>query len=230
MKKINPSHLQRWAFGHAVLIFITAIALLFTEILWLLTPIAFISFALLIYADRLYLSRIKPWGGYANHITLFRLLLVLAIPIIAMRYNDLAVLITGSLVILLDGADGYVARKTNNISKTGALLDMETDALFVLILSYIHWQSGTLASWILGVGLMKYVYTILIYVAGLLPFDRTRTRLGPVAAVFLFVAELFPYFTPRNVYMPVLAAASIFVFISFAYSGYMAVNQKYKMG
>ncbi len=229
MTEYNPSHLQKWAFGHAVVVFITAITLIFAENIWLLTLIAFFSFSLLLYSDRLSLSKIKPWGGYANHITLFRLGLVMAIPLIAIRHNGLAVLITGSAVILLDGADGYVARKTNNISKTGALLDMETDALFVLILSFIHWQSGTLPFWILGVGLMKYLYTIIIYLAGLLSFDRTRTRLGPVAAVFLFVAELFPYFTPGYIYVPVITAASIFVFISFVYSGYLAINNKNKV-
>jgi phosphatidylglycerophosphate synthase len=103
-------------------------------------------------------SRIGP----ANQITLFRAALVAAAvgqigePASA-RAAWLAVGIT-SLAAILDGVDGWVARRSGQSSAFGARFDMETDALLILGLSVLVWQHGKAEVWVLACGLMRYVF------------------------------------------------------------------------
>ena len=67
----------------------------------------------------------------------------------------------GAIMLLsLDGLDGYLARKTGLCSDMGARFDMEIDALLALIIAMLIWRSNELASWILGLGVLRYVYVV----------------------------------------------------------------------
>lgn len=105
-----------------------------------------------------------PWRrpGPANVVTAIRLGLVALIVAAARAVPSplLAVVIVGvALVItLMDGLDGWLARRTGLASEFGARLDMETDALLVLALSMLAWTFGKAGAWILAAGLMRYAY------------------------------------------------------------------------
>ena len=62
------------------------------------------------------------------------------------------------VVAALDGVDGWLARRDAQASSFGARFDMETDAAFILILSVLVWQHGKAGAWVLGCGLMRYVF------------------------------------------------------------------------
>lgn len=103
-------------------------------------------------------SRIGP----ANQITLFRAALVAAAvgqvgEPASVRAAWLAVGITG-LAAILDGVDGWLARRSGHSSAFGARFDMETDALLILGLSVLVWQHGKAGLWVLACGSMRYVF------------------------------------------------------------------------
>ncbi len=58
----------------------------------------------------------------------------------------------------LDGVDGWVARRRGECSAFGARFDMETDGLFVLVLSLCVFDAGKAGPWILLSGLMRYLF------------------------------------------------------------------------
>lgn len=71
--------------------------------------------------------------------------------------------------LLLDAVDGWVARRTDNVTELGARFDMEVDAFLLLVLS--AYVSQTLGIWVLAIGLMRYVF---VAVGWFLPWFRRR--------------------------------------------------------
>jgi phosphatidylglycerophosphate synthase len=75
------------------------------------------------------------------------------IPIVAASAAGL-----GLAATVLDGVDGWLARRTRMTSAFGARFDMETDVFLVLALSVLAWQYGKAGVWVLLCGLMRYVF------------------------------------------------------------------------
>lgn len=63
-----------------------------------------------------------------------------------------------AVALALDGVDGFLARKLNLASDFGARFDMEIDALLLLILSLLVWQTGQAGAWVLLIGLIRYAF------------------------------------------------------------------------
>ena len=93
-----------------------------------------------------------------------------------------------TVVGVLDGVDGALARRAGVASPFGARFDMEVDAFFVLVLSALVWHHGKAGPWVLGCGLMRYAFVaagrLLPWLAGPLP----PTWRGRAVAVVQFVA------------------------------------------
>jgi phosphatidylglycerophosphate synthase len=60
--------------------------------------------------------------------------------------------------LLLDGVDGYLARRLNLQSSFGARYDMEVDALLILLLSILAFSLGKAGAFVLAIGLMRYAF------------------------------------------------------------------------
>lgn len=60
------------------------------------------------------------------------------------------------LVLMLDGVDGWLARKLGLATSFGARFDMEIDALLLLILAPLVWQAERAGAWVLLIGFMRY--------------------------------------------------------------------------
>ena len=60
--------------------------------------------------------------------------------------------------LVLDGIDGWLARRTGTASAFGARFDMETDAFFILVLSGLVWQLDKVGPWVLAIGAMRYAF------------------------------------------------------------------------
>jgi len=109
--------------------------------------------------------------GPANQITCVRAVIVaaLAASLVEPRTAWLAwagvVSTAGSAV--LDGVDGWLARRTAMASAFGARLDMETDAMLIMVLSLLVWQYDKAGVWVLAGGLMRYAF---IAAGALLPW------------------------------------------------------------
>lgn len=88
--------------------------------------------------------------------------------------------LTATVTLCLDGLDGYLARKNQSCSVFGARFDMETDAFLALVITVFLWQSDRTGIWVLGLGLMRYVFVVASYPyawlqADLYPSMRRKT-------------------------------------------------------
>lgn len=75
---------------------------------------------------------------------------------------------------VMDGIDGWVARRTGGESTFGARFDMELDAFVTLVLAGLAWLSGKAEAWIMLAGLARYLFVL---AAALWP--RLRAPLPP---------------------------------------------------
>ena len=80
--------------------------------------------------------------------------------------------------LVLDGVDGWVARRTRTASSLGARFDMEVDAFLILVLSV--YVAGSAGAWVLAIGSARYA----LGVAGWLrPWLRRASPRRPWAKV-----------------------------------------------
>ncbi|MER0239503.1 CDP-alcohol phosphatidyltransferase family protein [Fulvimarina sp. MAC8] len=63
-----------------------------------------------------------------------------------------------TLALLLDGVDGYAARRNGTQSSFGQRFDMEVDALLILLLSVLAFVSGKAGAFVILLGAMRYAY------------------------------------------------------------------------
>jgi phosphatidylglycerophosphate synthase len=106
---------------------------------------------------------------------------------------------TGFAALLLDGADGWAARRAGLVSRFGARFDMEVDAFFVLVLAALVWRAGQAGGWVLTCGLMRYIFVVSgqmwpVLAGPLAPCFRRKAICGVEIAVL--VAALAPPIGP----------------------------------
>lgn len=139
-----------------------------------------------------------PGLGPANRVTVGRA--VLAIPVLALSLFPGPLTATGAwwvivlstVVLILDGVDGRVARRTGSESAFGARFDMELDAALIMALSVLVWSSGRAGAWVLLIGLMRYLFVMASWVVPSLscelPKSRRRQTVCVVQGIALLVA------------------------------------------
>jgi len=140
--------------------------------------------------------------GPADRITAVRAVLVVALvlflgqpagSVIAWSVVGIAL-----VAVLLDGADGWVARRTGTASAFGMRFDMETDAALILALAVLVWRHGKAGPWIVGAGLLRYVFVGAGWVwpwmaRPLTPTLRARVIcVVQIAALIVAVAPIVP--------------------------------------
>ncbi len=105
-----------------------------------------------------------PGLGPANRVTMLRTVATLSLAALISYADGLGttgrwwVVGVGTAIMLLDGVDGWVARRTGTSSSFGALFDMETDAFLMLVLSTMVWAEGRAGVWVLLIGAMRYLF------------------------------------------------------------------------
>lgn len=178
----------RWTHGHALCMLLVVVAMVAGVPVIMLPVVAVLSLSV-------YLVRIckLPSGrrlflGLANVITLARGALVV---VVFLAFTQLPSWLTGLLLLLaliLDGIDGFVARRWNEADICGQFLDVEVDALFVLSLCVLLWRYSDVPAPILFIGLLRYLY--LLFLAYFVPREKLepRRRYASIVAVFLLLA------------------------------------------
>src|SRR5262249_4958735 len=63
-----------------------------------------------------------------------------------------------SAAAVLDGVDGWIARRWRTASAFGARFDMEVDALLILVLAILAWQHSKAGGWVMLSGLLRYLF------------------------------------------------------------------------
>jgi len=146
------------------------------------------------------LPKDRPFRGLgpANRVTLGRA--VLAMPVLALAFQpgqlDATarwwIIAVSTAVMLLDGVDGRVARRTRTETPFGARFDMELDAALLMALSVLVWRDGRVGPWVLLIGLMRYGFVAASWrwpaLARELPPSLRRKVVCVVQGVALLVA------------------------------------------
>jgi phosphatidylglycerophosphate synthase len=144
------------------------------------------------------LPRHHPFAsfGAANQVTLARgVLVALLAGLIGERSDtgaaDLAVALA-TTVAVLDGVDGWLARRTRMASTFGARFDMEMDAALIMVLAVLAWFFGKAGVWVLACGLLRYAFVgasvLLPWLRNPLPPSERRRAIAVVQMVALIVA------------------------------------------
>ena len=136
--------------------------------------------------------------GPANRITLGRAALALAIMPLALLPGPLGapvywwIIGVSTAAMVLDGFDGWAARRTGSATPFGARFDMELDAALLLALSVLVWRSGRTGPWVLLIGGIRYGFVaagrVWPALRGALPPRRRRKAIAVVQGVALLVA------------------------------------------
>ncbi|WP_082479781.1 MULTISPECIES: CDP-alcohol phosphatidyltransferase family protein [unclassified Rhizobium] len=111
-----------------------------------------------------------PRFGWANLVTSLRagmISLVCAIVLSSGAFGEQqnenliwATAATVMLALLLDGVDGYLARRYRQESAFGARFDMELDAFLILVLSVAALVLEKAGPWVLLIGLLRYAFVL----------------------------------------------------------------------
>ena len=123
--------------------------------------------------------------GTANRITLARgmiaSLLGGAVPVVtALDAQALwAASAAALLALVLDGVDGWIARRTRMASAYGQHLDINFDTVMMGILALLAWQGGKAGAWVLAIGLARYVF---VAAGWIWPWLNARTAVQPAPA------------------------------------------------
>ena len=97
---------------------------------------------------------------------------------------------------VLDGLDGWIARRYDEQSSFGARFDMEVDAALILVLAVLAYRWDRAGLWILLAGLMRYVFvvgaSVLPWLARPLP-PSERRRIVCVVQTVALIGCLMPW-------------------------------------
>jgi phosphatidylglycerophosphate synthase len=125
--------------------------------------------------------------GLANQVTLLRTGLVCLVGGTLLGGARISWSLAGviGLALALDAVDGWLARRLDLASRFGARFDLEIDALMILILSALVWQTGQAEAWVLAIGGMRYAFVALgmIWPAARRPLPPSWRRKTVCAAI-----------------------------------------------
>jgi len=102
-------------------------------------------------------------------------------------------------VTVLDGVDGWAARRFDEASAFGARFDMEVDAALIMALSVLAWRWDKAGAWVLLSGLLRYLFVAAGWIwpwmsRPLIPKRRRQTVC--VIQIVALIASVSPIFAP----------------------------------
>src|SRR3954470_20939284 len=158
--------------------------------------------------------------GPASWLTLARATLAVGVAALAAdslaHDTPVALLVTlAAVALVLDGADGWVARRTGTATGLGARFDGEVDAFLILALSV--YVAPALGAWVLAIGAARYLFgageLLLPWMRAPLPSRRWRRVVAAMQGIVLTVAaaEVLPQGLTQGLLVAALAALAVSV-------------------
>jgi len=127
-----------------------------------------------------------------NHVTAIRAVIValLACLVLIPPHATLAwtAVVASTIAAILDGVDGWLARRMRMTTPFGARFDMEVDALLILVLAILAWRWTKAGAWVLLSGLLRYLFVAAGWVLPWMRGPLAPTRRGRVICVVQIVA------------------------------------------
>ena len=122
------------------------------------------------------------------------------------------------LAAVLDGFDGWAARRHGTSSAFGARFDMEVDAVLILVLAALAWRFDKAGPWVLASGLMRYGFVAAAWVwpwleAPLPPSRRRQTVC--VVQIGVLIGTIAPIIRPP---LSVLVAAGALAMLAWSFA------------
>lgn len=212
------SKLQKINLLHSYLLMVGFVTDFILEGFYITPYVALFSFSLFLYGFKELLTNKKPLGGWANVVTLLRLLGVFVLIFNHDVFSDIIIGVLAIAIISFDGLDGYLARKYKTESEFGAFLDMETDAFFVASMSYIVYLKHPDFLIFLFPGLLRYLYLVSIHILGLYGKKESFHPFSKWFAVAYFIAVITSYLLPLQLSYYIMIVAGSGIVFSFLYS------------
>ncbi len=170
-----------------------------------------VSFAVLLYRMR---PAFRPSGfGLANAITTLRLGLTLCL-LFGKGWPGAWLFLLALAIVILDGVDGWVARRFQLSAEFGARYDTAVDSLYTLALAALLDARGTLGGWVLLAGAWHYVYVLSIWIFEARR-EAQRSRLGATVFVALVSTMGAAFLLPAAWAAPLVALAVALQSVSF---------------
>ena len=219
--------IEKWMTIHAILLVFSTFYFLFTFQIEAIGLTFSLSFLALYFLKFLNNKTTAFLFEAANLVTGLRWLLLVLLTYFMLPNFQIAVI--ALIVLILDGMDGYLARKFNTQSGFGAYLDMETDAFFVLVLTCLLYQSGIFDIWIISLGLLRYLYFIALIFFKQPDQKEERVFRARLIAVILMSALVASFALPFAITKPAIGIASVLVFYSFGRSFWNVLKYNLKL-
>ena len=163
--------------------------------------------------------------GAANVVTALRVVLLGFLPW-AGAWSPGALVALSVLVLATDGVDGWLARRRRLTSEFGQFFDKETDALFLLVLCVLAVMDGHLPVWIVGAGLLRYVFVVLLFVSPSPEKSEETSQWARYVYTAMIGALLASFVLPPPVHRPVVFLATAALIASFAQSFWRVLRRR----
>ena len=156
-----------------------------------------------------------PTFGIANSVTAVRavLTLLVAVTIAKSPAPSIAWFVVGTAVAatVLDGVDGWAARRFGEASAFGARFDMEVDAALIMALSVLAGRWDKAGAWVLLSGLLRYLFVAAGWIWPWMsrPLEPKRRRQTVcVIQIVALIASVSPLFVrPQSAAIAAVALA-----------------------
>jgi len=218
--------IEKWMTFHAILLVFTTIFFLLTfqiEAIGLIFTLSILSLYFLKFLNN---RKTDFLFEAANLVTSLRWLLLVSLTYFSLSDNHIAII--AFLVLILDGFDGFLARKYKTQSGFGEYLDMETDAFYVLALSCLLYQNGTFGLWIISLGLLRYLYFIALQFFKPPHKKEARVFRARLIAVILMGSLIAGFALPLSISKPAILFSALLVFYSFGSSFWNVLQHNLK--
>ncbi len=207
-----------WGDAHTLAVVIATAVAVGVKSPVVLASVALCSFAILLVQYR---GRWTPNGafGAANLLTSVRLTMSLALLAAHGLLSNPALAGVALSILILDGVDGWLARRLGLSSDFGARYDVETDGLFVLAMAMVLLARGITGPWVLIAGLWRYFYVLARLIVPS-PIEAPRTLFGRVSYASLLSSFVLALLVPGTWGAAVAGLGTVLVSISFVRSFY----------
>ena len=133
-------------------------------------------------------------------------------------YSERIIVILAVIAFILDGLDGFIARKYDHASKFGEIIDQESDNFLMLVLSTSLFLNRDVGIYVFLIPLYRYIFIFFMrrynWLKIELPPSQFR-KFACAATILLMVIAQDIYFSPENTTF--LAILSFFI-ITFSFA------------
>ena len=166
-----------------------------------------------------FLQRHHPFArfGSANQMTAVRAMIVALVASLIgePRFPSVAgAAVAASVVVtMLDGVDGWLARRDRITSDFGARFDMEIDAFLIFALSLLAWRFQKAGGWVVLSGSLRYAFVaagaVAPWLRAALPTSRRRQAICVIQIAALSLAMVPAIQPPLSVLLAAAALATL---------------------